>query len=186
MNKYEMDTINEDLMDTNIISLFDDLPFQIRLCFIIAINNPYENDHIIFNLLSNYEQIEKCLEFKYSKVVMIVLYFNRKNIHQILYETNEIIRIQFSIDSINLVNYFYLSLLISDNDDIINYTFPIDLIRNIDKIERKSINQIIIAKIIIQLINNFRETEEYDEIKHQIELSELERKNEEIIEKKYK
>ena len=93
-------------------------------------------------------------------------YLNRFGIHDIIYKLDKIIRLNFNDEKEeNLSFYFYLSLLIRDNDDIINYSYPIEYIREIVNQTKKyndKYYKIIISKIIIELINNYKELYEYE------------------------
>ena len=56
-------------------------------------------------------------------------YLNRLSIHDIIYKLEKIIRLNFKDEKEEKLSYyFYLSLLIRDNDDIINYSYPIKYI----------------------------------------------------------
>ena len=85
----------------------------------------------------------------------------------------------------NLWFYFYVDLLITlENKNAINYSYTIDLIREInsknESIEGKNLTKILLSKICIDLIENFSSmnaySEEYDE-----ELNNIKEKNEKII-----
>ena len=85
-------------------------------------------------------------------------YLNRLSIHDIIYKLQKIIRLNFKDKKEeNLSYYFYLSLLIKDNDDIINYSIKyIEIIINQTKKYNDKFYKIIISKIIIVLINNYK------------------------------
>ena len=105
-------------------------------------------------------------------------YLNRFSIHDILYKYGKIIRLTFEDEKEeNLSYYFYLSLLIRDNDDIINYSYSNRFIQKIINQTKKNKNQfykIIISKIIIELINNYKELYEYVYNKEEIDQFEFE------------
>ena len=63
-------------------------------------------------------------------------------------------------------DYYYLYSLIRCDEDLINYTYDITLINNLDKILKKTgvgIKKIILAKIILQLINNYTNFDDAEE-----------------------
>ena len=124
----------------------------------------------IRNILKNYNK-NKLDSVKF-------LYINRFTIHDILYKLNKVIRLDFKDEKEdNLSYYFYLSLLIRDNDDLINYSYPIEYIRIIIIQTKKfngKYNKIIISKIILELINNYKELYEYEYNNREIDAFEVE------------
>ena len=133
MNQSEIfDIVNEDKKEQNIIT------------------NPF------YKLIENYESIKLIIGSKIENI-MEYLYLNRKQIHQILYNEDGIIYINHDIIT-KFEDYYYLYSLIRCEEDLINYTYDITLINNLDKILKKTgagIKKIILAKILLQLINNY-------------------------------
>ena len=133
MNQSEIfDIVNEDKNEQNIIT------------------NPF------YKLIENYESIKLIIGSKIENI-MEYLYLNRKQIHQILYNEDAIIYINNDIIT-KFEDYYYLYSLIRCEEDLINYTYDITLINNLDKILKKTgagIKKIILAKILLQLINNY-------------------------------
>ena len=138
----------------------------------------------IIKLLSNYNDILEILKFKSLEGIKNI-YFYRENIDNILYDEEKSIIIEChdnnnnNDNNINLSYIFYLSLLIDENRNVINYLYSFDYIRNIynDNINNNANNKyklIMIFKIIIQLINNYRNTDLYDEEREEKELNEKE------------
>ena len=85
----------------------------------------------------------------------------------------------------NLWFYFYVDLLITlENHDAINYSYRMDLIREIDSknesIEGKILTKILLSKICLDLIENFRSMNAYSE-EYNSELNKIKEKNEKII-----
>ena len=154
-------------------------------CFIIAKKGQSdERKTKIIKKISNYNDIKEILKFENLEVIKY-LYFNRKNIHNILYYEQESIEIECNKNNIKLPYIFYLYLLIEEDRNMINYLYSIDYIRNIynDNINNNSKNKyklIIISIIIIGLIGNYRNTDLYDEDQNE-ELTEFEKKSNEII-----
>ena len=137
----------------------------------------------IIKLLSNYNDILEILKFKSLEGIKNI-YFYRENIDNILYDEEKSIIIEChdnnnnNDNNINLSYIFYLSLLIDENKNMINYLYSFDYIRNIYKnnIQNNSNNKyklIMIFKIIIELISNYRNTDLYDEERDEKELNEI-------------
>ena len=141
MNQSEIfDIVNEDKNEQNIIT------------------NPF------YKLIENYESIKLIIGSKIENI-MEYLYLNRKQIHQILYNEDGIIYINHDIIT-KFEDYYYLYSLIRCEEDLINYTYDITLINNLDKILKKTgagIKKIILAKILLQLINNYTNSHDSEE-----------------------
>ena len=143
----------------NKISFMDDIIGKLKnlLAIIDSDKDP------ISKLISDYNEIKSLLELKKDKS-FIFFYLNRNKVHEELYKKEEIIDIEYS-DSISF--YFYLNLLIRDNLTVINYSYTIDLINKVNDLQRNNDNkiyrQIILSKIIIDLINNYKNSSNYDE-----------------------
>ena len=142
------------------------MPIKIKLFLNISLDKPQELEVQYQNLLSNYSEIEKILELKKDNISNLkLLYFNRINIHAILYQNDKVIYLDNNID--NLGNYFYLDLLILDNVDLINYSYSKTFILKIDKIlerdKSKIVNKVFLSKVNIDLINNYKGSENYNE-----------------------
>ena len=123
---------------------------------------------------------------QYEKIIIIeFLYFNRKTIEDILYTNEEIFNIRNESLKKELPNYFYLDILITDNPDIINYIYSIDIIEEANDYNnnniKKKLSQMILSKIIKDLINNYKSTENYDENKEYNILKKIEDENMNII-----
>ena len=118
--------------------------------------------------------------------IIKILYFNSCKIEKILYENDELIEIKPNNILINLSYYFYLDLLIKHNENIENYIYTIDLIKAIDE-QQKNIDQkeifkkLLISKIIIELIDNYKGCMNYNEDKDDKILQMIEEDNKIII-----
>jgi hypothetical protein len=103
-----------------------------------------------------------------------------------LYEREEIVKIEFGEQKTNLNYNFYLNLLIKDNPEIVNYTYSLDFIKAINK-EREKTSQkyklIMFSKIIVDLIDNYKETNEYNENEDSVTLMKIEKENRQIMNK---
>ena len=134
-------------------------------------------------IIFNFKEIENLLEIKDQKIIKI-FYFNRNRVHDILYEKEEIIKINYIEEKKSLSFYFYLDLLIKDNL-LLNYNYSFDFIKQINDLQKNNnsclFEQIIISKIIIDLINNYTETEYFEESLSN-ELKKIREENLKIIE----
>ena len=134
-----------------------------------------------FKLINNFSEINALLNKNSDKFKFI--YFSKTNIKNILYDCEkEIIldsdKIENSLDKI-----FYLSLLVKENEEIINYKYSIDYIKQLDKSNENNslpLRKIIFSKIILDLIDYFRGFEEYNESIESF-IDEIKNKNIDII-----
>ena len=142
---------------------------------------PVQNQKIAPNLINNVSDIIEILKSK-KKEKWKYIYINNKNINQLLYNYDENINIDDN-DAIIFMDYeylFYLDCLISNEDDIINYIFSKKFINDIFinlKIVRKDRNifeLINSLKIVLNLINNYKECDNYDETTDEKELNNIE------------
>ena len=156
--------------------------FKVLLCQYETIKEPFEisQKDPIFQLLSNFSEIKYILNQDIKKLnlnLMKIFYFNKKKINEILYEAQKIINIDNIIDN-KLSDYFYLTLLIEDNIDIVNYEYSLDFINIIfNQLKQDNNNnykKIILSKIIIELINNYKGTDNYNKALHYGKLNEIE------------
>ena len=111
------------------------------------------------------------------------LYFNRKQIEEILYQYDEIIEIKDLEKKISLSEYFYLDLLINENLNIINYIYNINIIiflNEYNKQESFPIKKVIISKIIIDLIYYYKDMDFYSS-EDDLQLNSIEQSNIMII-----
>ena len=133
-----------------------------------------ENDpmsHLI-NSLEDIENIYRNYPFESKQL----FYFMKDDIHKLFYDNDYIFHFESSdlqkvlpenSDKIKISELFYLSLLISDQPELINYSFSIDYIQKINNrffnfSINNSVKYIIISKLIIFLINYCLEQNEED------------------------
>ena len=159
------------------------IPLKICLCCREALKRSiYNTLDPISKLISNMLEIKKILIIPEFKI--FILYYNKNNIEEILYNEEEIIKIENEIINNQLVDYFYLSLLIRGNPDIINYVYSFSIIKILNEKYKKDNNEIykkvIISKIILELINNYKGTDNYDE-KDDEEIQKIENENTKLI-----
>ena len=172
--------MNRDYKKSLIPNEKDNLSKKILICYKIS-TLPNNN----LKLLSNYDEVLIIINSN-KKHLIDFLYFNRNNIHEILYKEEKVINIEINENNRNLSYYFYLSLLITENKDIINYSYSFDYITDIIENYQKYIEdnnkltKIIISKILLQIIDNYKNTDNYNE-KDESHLKDIKKKNEEII-----
>ena len=131
-------------------------------------------------LISHFSDIKSILK---EKNMTKILYFNVYKVHMILYEKDEIIKLNDESDN-DLSFYYYLFLLIRAGEDIINYEFLIkfiNLLYNKIKNKENKYYNFITFVIIIELINNYRNCNLYDESADDDSLSKLEKECREYI-----
>ena len=108
-------------------------------------------------LFFDFNEIENIINDRNGEFLK-TLYFNKENVEYILYESEEII----TIDDINfakLSDLFYLELLITDNTNMINYTFSEKIIPALfDKLNTitERPKKIITSKIVLDLIESYK------------------------------
>lgn len=142
-------------------------------------NNYFQN-----KLISKYEEIERLVN-KNDKNLLNVFYFNKENVQDILYETDNVVKINDKqLEKIS--GLFYCDLLINNEPNVINYTFSIKpIIRLYSKI--KSIKEcpvkMITTKLLFDMIENFKGFCKYDQNITIKRLNKLSRKCKEEIKK---
>lgn len=161
------------------------LSFKLNLNYYSTINQPFELSNIQdFKLITNYQELLELLKTN-KEEIMKFLYFHKSNIHNnILYESFESIKVNYKEENLALSELFYLALLILDNDELVNYEYPIDYIYEINKYQRniknEKLKKLMISKIIIHLIKNYKESNEYKS-QEESELEMIKEENENII-----
>ncbi len=159
------------------------LVLRLNLCYNLSLIFPFE---AIFNnnnkLLTDFLDIENIINNN-KKNITRFFYINKEIIHQILYDSENVIRL-YDKHVKCLGDYFYIDLLIKYNCDIIDYSYSLDFIKNLNihlKKDNLSLKNIIISKISLSLIYNYKGTDEYDEDKDLEELNLIEKNNIDII-----
>ena len=143
----------------NIINKFELLKFvNKKTGYIIDEGDP------TFKLINNFSEINTLLNNNSDKFKFI--YFNKTKIKQILYDCEKEIIIDSDKIENTLYNLFYLSLLVTENKEIINYKYSIDYIKQLNEFNERNnlkLKKIISSKIILDLIDYFVGFEEYNE-----------------------
>lgn len=108
------------------------------------------------------------------------IYKKRIDFHKTSHNLEIVIALKFDNKDINIAFPFYICLLIEDNLDLINFLYQWVEVINVntfhEKYKKNKIIEIILAKIILVLINNYKKCDEYDE-------TSIEEENKEIIKK---
>ena len=118
-----------------------------------------EKGSSLLNDFSEIQQTSKLIED--TNEISRFYYSQNSAINKILDNEDQIIEI--SNNKYDFKFYFYLTLLIEDNYDIVNYSYAYDLIRELDneirneiRNEKEIIKKVIQSKIILVLIFNFK------------------------------
>ena len=160
-----------------------EIPSKLLFLYNIALSKSLGiiNDPIN-NLFDDYQQIETTLKLKIQNIFNY-FYFAKNKIHKILYDEEEFIIIEYDKINENIAYLFYLNLLINADYNLLNYCYSFDFINKINNNKRDEKNQyksIILAKIVNELINNYKVLDEYDSDKEE-ELNAIQNENENII-----
>ena len=121
-----------------------------------------------FNMISNYQELTEIFEevntFPHENIFKF-LYFYEKNINQVLYDEDTTINVDNFKLNYQFAEYYYLDLLIMDDEEIVNYEYSLDFIKRSYKIVDNYNNKykiVIFCKILIDLITNFCPSDNYD------------------------
>lgn len=112
-------------------------------------------------LLPNYKVVEEFLHYSNENNLNILkqIYSYKTIVEDILYQEDKVINLDnYKINITDLGNLFYLDLLLSENQNIVNYSYSVDFIKKIyDSYKKdKDIKKLIISKIINDIINNYQ------------------------------
>ena len=143
--------------------------------FLCQMNQIYNENDPMSHLINSLEDIENIYR-NYPFESKQLFYFMKDDIHKLFYDNDYIFHFESSdlqkvlpenSDKIKISELFYLSLLISDQPELINYSFSIDYIQKINNrffnfSINSSVKYIIISKLIIFLINYCLEQNEED------------------------
>ena len=142
---------------------------KLELYHSICQNVPLLNDNDpITHLINSIKEVEEIYD-KYPDESKKLFYFMKNDLHKLFYDKDYVFQFDTkdlekvlpdNSDTIGLSELFYFQLLISDQPEIVNYTFKIDYILQINnKLHNSPINNslqnVIVAKIIIYLIDNY-------------------------------
>ena len=162
--------------------------FKLSLSYITVLlrifdKNKEEPDEPLLKIV-NYDDIIKILELKEKNNIKKYFYLNRKIISKLLYEEDKIITFD-KFPQENLSSYFYLNLLIKESVNVVNYIYNLEYIEDafneMGKIDNKEYKKIILSKIILDMINAYKEFEHYNEDNDETQLNNIENKSKNII-----
>ena len=145
----------------------------------------YATNDPLAKIIFSFNDIEIILKNDCELNAQKILFSSGETIHKILYDEDLIIFIKYNNNKKGLSTHFYFNLLLKKNPDIIDYSYSIDYIIEANN-ERKQLKDnklknIIMAKCINDLINYYKETEEYKEEKDDDVLNTIEEENLNII-----
>ena len=139
--------------------------------FYSSINSPIENDKDpSFNLFNNIEEIKAIYKI-YPETSKQIFFFNKKRIEDILYEEEIIFQFEMIDFQQNKKFYiselFYLDLLVTNNLEMINYSYEVKYIFEINNIffkkgNLKSFQNILISKMLLDIIKNHESDESFE------------------------
>ena len=146
--------------------------FRLEKANDIKLNNP------IFKLFSNFSEIQNTAKKKVKKI-MKYFYFNRNKIIKILYEQDQVINIDFDmLQKDDLSEYFYLTILIEENKNMVDFIYSFEFIEKIDNEIKENnddiLRNLIKSKIIFELLKYFNGVKNENNIN---KFRELETKN---------
>ena len=164
----------------------NELSTKLNLALYAQLSNSIEieEESPLKSLISNFsdEDKERLINLK-TPENMRFFYINYISIHKYLYDQDKTIEINSNNFRNNFINYFYLVLLIASDKDLVNYVYSIKIIQDLNNREiQANLNEIIIGKIIMELINNYKNSENYKEEQNN-ELDTIEQYNSERIKK---
>ena len=163
--------------------LIENLSFRIFLCYFTTINQPLEIRDPTNSLLFDYSEVDKIVNSNdiESNNLSKFIYYNKNNIHNMLFDYEERININSNHQSITISFLFYLSLLIRENPDIFFYNYSFDYIKDINNTignRNDPYVKIVISSILLDLIENYKNK---DDFISEEELKQIQRRNENII-----
>ena len=152
----------------------EDVKFD-NICFV-------DNQKDFDNIFTEYIIKRK---FKLDNIKTIKSIFKLKEyFHNLLYDKQIIMDIEFNEKNLNLCFLFYLYLLIKDKEHMINYHYDWEEIIKVNKlisIFDDKITKIVLAKIVNYLIYNYKGLDDTTEKKYKTHLLRIELDNKKII-----
>ena len=124
---------------------------------------PYENSFNI-SLISTYSELIEILNTIENKTKFF--YLDNETIYKIIYQEEEVIPIECKKYEYSFK--YYLSLLIEENKEMINFNFGIDFIKDNDNENNNKedeLQKLFVSKIILDLIYNYEGIEKSEELK---------------------
>ena len=118
----------------NILQNFSSLKLYLNYSYSLFYH-PFElknNQDPILKLINDYEDILNIIQNNTKGQIRKFFYFNKTTVHKILYEKNEVIHLEYNKQNKNFEFYFYLTLLIRENPNILNYEYDEDYIKELN------------------------------------------------------
>ena len=156
--------------------------------YLLKINKLKEDPKSL--LVSNFEEVQaylKILKSNKEENIYKQLYLNVKRLSNILYDIEEILFISHEDFNKSLSEYYYLDLLININKNVINFAYSFDFIKNINNDNKKNdkpLRKLIISKIILDFIDNYKNLDNDDEYNEK-EVEAIENENKSLIIEKF-
>ena len=155
---------------------------KLNICYYCTITKPNFNNIDNSKLLKDFSDLKDILNSN-IKEKMKFFYLNKEKINDIINNSDNSLNIQ-NEKEIKMSELFYLTLLILDNSEVVNYSYTLYFINKINKYQKSIIleilRKIILSKIIIELIRNYKESEQF-QISQKSELETIEKENKKII-----
>ena len=126
-------------------------------------DQPYENS-INISLISTYSELLEILNAIENKTKFF--YLDKEEIYEIMYKEEEVIPIESKKYEYSFL--YYLSLIIEENKEMVNFNFGIDFIQEIDNENNNQENELqklFVSRIILDLIYSYEGTEKNEELK---------------------
>jgi len=175
------------ILDKKLYQKYENLSDKENLCYVFTISNPFPNSNDpIHNLISNFDEIKDIYNCNLKENKKF-FYFNKKKIHDILYDLEKILKIDDNKENkeeIKLSELFYFSLLLIDNPFLIRYEISINYIKKVNGQIEKSKNRnlkLLLIKIILILIYNFKGQNYYDENDYGSEIEKMQNDYKSIV-----
>ena len=124
-----MKTYRSRIINKYIYNEGKDLLSRHKILFIIQPNDSNKKESLN-KLIYSFDELSNILKYLNEKKENIpkFIYNNINNIHEILYISNEVINLDSFSFQQNLTNYFYLSLILMYNPEIVNFTYSFEFI----------------------------------------------------------
>ena len=172
--------------DSKMLKDIKSLPRKLQLLFIISLKQieSVGKNSSAKGLPFELEEINKIQKMNRPDF-LIFLYINKDKLHDQLYENEEFLKIDIEIKDKKICQYIYLCLLIEDRAEVCNYQYLFELISKLNDIQRgekeKILKKIIMAKMILSLVDNYRQIDNNEDNKGEEELDKISNFNKNIL-----
>ena len=172
--------------DSKMLKDIKSLPRKLQLLFITSLKQieSVGKNSSAKGLPFELEEINKIQKMNRPDF-LIFLYINKDKLHDQLYENEEFLKIDIEIKDKKICQYIYLCLLIEDRAEVCNYQYLFELISKLNDIQRgekeKILKKIIMAKMILSLVDNYRQIDNNEDNKGEEELDKISNFNKSIL-----